>query len=47
MTPLRRIILVLALVVSAAATALANAPGGAYVQCNGPSAPVRCIPDGW
>jgi hypothetical protein len=22
-----------------------NAPGGAYIQCNGPSSPVRCTPD--
>jgi len=28
--------------------AFANAPGGAYVQCNGSySSPVRCVPDGW
>jgi hypothetical protein len=24
-----------------------NAPGGAYIQCDGPGAPVRCTPDGW
>jgi len=24
-----------------------NAPGGAYIQCDGPNAPVRCTPDGW
>jgi hypothetical protein len=24
-----------------------NAPGGAYIQCDGPNAPVRCRPDGW
>jgi hypothetical protein len=28
--------------------AFANAPGGAYIQCNGgPSSPVRCKPDSW
>jgi len=27
--------------------ASANAPGGAYVQCGGPSSPVRCTPDSW
>jgi hypothetical protein len=28
---------------------LANAPGGAYVQCDprSKSSPVRCSPDGW
>jgi hypothetical protein len=36
-----------ALAVSTGA-AFANAPGGAYIQCNGgPSSPVRCVPDGW
>jgi hypothetical protein len=24
-----------------------NAPGGAYIQCDGPNAPVRCTPDNW
>jgi hypothetical protein len=24
-----------------------NAPGGAYIQCDGPNAPVRCTPDSW
>jgi hypothetical protein len=24
-----------------------NAPGGAYIQCDGPGAPVRCTADGW
>jgi hypothetical protein len=24
-----------------------NAPGGAYIQCDGPNAPIRCTPDGW
>ena len=28
--------------------AFANAPGGAYIECNGgPSSPVRCTPDSW
>jgi hypothetical protein len=28
---------------------LANAPGGAYIQCDprSKSSPVRCTPDGW
>jgi len=31
-----------------ASTAFANAPGGAYIQCDGgPSSPVRCTPDEW
>jgi|SRR5215469_13276200 len=30
------------------AGAFANAPGGAYIQCNGSaSSPVRCAPDSW
>jgi hypothetical protein len=47
--------IIMALVLLATATTLAtatgafaNAPGGAYVQCNGgPSSPVRCTPDNW
>jgi hypothetical protein len=36
-----------ALAVSTGA-AFANAPGGAYIQCDGGrSSPVRCTPDGW
>jgi hypothetical protein len=28
--------------------AFANAPGGAYIQCDGSqSSPVRCTPDNW
>jgi hypothetical protein len=28
--------------------AFANAPGGAYIQCDGgASSPVRCTPDSW
>ena len=30
------------------ASAFANAPGGAYIQCDGgPSSPVRCTPNSW
>jgi hypothetical protein len=45
----KKIILVLALLASAATTALANPPGGGYVQCDprNPSSPVRCTTDGW
>ncbi|MGC2123261.1 MAG: hypothetical protein WA652_10440 [Xanthobacteraceae bacterium] len=44
-----KIILALALLAGATATAFANAPGGAYIQCdpNNKSSPVRCTPDGW
>ena len=29
-------------------SAFANAPGGAYIQCDdGPSSRVRCTPDSW
>jgi hypothetical protein len=32
----------------ATSSAFANAPGGAYIQCDGSkSSPVRCTPDGW
>jgi hypothetical protein len=24
-----------------------NAPGGGYIQCDGPNAPARCAPDNW
>jgi hypothetical protein len=46
---IKKIILVLALLASAATAALAEAPGGAYIQCDphSPSSPVRCTPDGW
>jgi hypothetical protein len=49
---LKKIMIALTLLVIAttAATtgAFANAPGGAYVQCNGSySSPVRCTPDSW
>jgi hypothetical protein len=45
----RKFILVLALLASATTPTLANAPGGAYIQCDprNPSSPVRCAPDGW
>jgi hypothetical protein len=34
---------------SGARVIFANAPGGAYIQCDprNPSSPVRCTPDGW
>jgi hypothetical protein len=32
----------------ATSAAFANAPGGAYIQCDGSkSSPVRCVPDEW
>jgi hypothetical protein len=39
----------LAVATTAATTgAFANAPGGAYIQCNSSySSPVRCTPDSW
>jgi hypothetical protein len=44
----KKIILALALLASATTATLANAPGGAYIQCDGGrSSPVRCTPDGW
>jgi hypothetical protein len=47
----RKIIMGLLLLATATAMAttgaFANAPGGAYIQCDGPNAPVRCTPDGW
>lgn len=50
----KRMILALALLASAASAALttaasANPPGGAYIQCDprNPNSPVRCTPDGW
>jgi hypothetical protein len=48
MTPMK-IILILALIAGAATAASANAPGGAYIQCDAhnPSSPVRCTADGW
>jgi hypothetical protein len=45
----RKIILALALLASAITATLANAPGGAYIQCDprNPRLPIRCTPDGW
>jgi hypothetical protein len=44
----KKIILALALLASATTATLANAPGGAYIQCDGSrSSPVRCTPDSW
>jgi hypothetical protein len=48
-----KIALCAALVLSTAfalttSAAFANAPGGAYIQCDGSnSSPVRCVPDEW
>jgi hypothetical protein len=49
----KNMILALALLATAAMatakTTWANAPGGAYVQCDpsNPQSPVRCTADGW
>jgi hypothetical protein len=50
----KKIVLSAAIVVSIAlgltttTAAFANAPGGAYIQCDGSkSSPVRCTPDSW
>jgi len=45
----KKIILALALLAGATTITLANAPGGAYIQCDprNPQSPVRCTPDGW
>ena len=44
----KKIILALVLLASATTATLANAPGGAYIQCDGSrSSPVRCTPDSW
>jgi hypothetical protein len=47
----RKMIMVLALLATATTLAttgaFADAPGGAYIQCGGPSSPVRCTPDSW
>ena len=49
----RKIMLSVAIILSTAfalttSAAFANAPGGAYIQCDGSkSSPVRCVPDGW
>ena len=48
----KKIIMGLALLATAMTLAttgaFANAPGGAYIQCDGgPSSPVKCTPDSW
>jgi hypothetical protein len=49
----RKIVLSAAIILSTAfalgtSAAFANAPGGAYIQCDGGnSSPVRCVPDEW
>ena len=49
----RKIMLSAAIILSAAfalgtSAAFANAPGGAYVQCDAsPSSPIRCMQDSW
>jgi hypothetical protein len=42
-------LVLLAMATTVATTgAFANAPGGAYIQCDGgSSSPVRCTPDSW
>ena len=42
-------LVLLAIATTVATTrAFANAPGGAYIQCDGsPSSPVRCTSDSW
>jgi hypothetical protein len=53
MFTLRKVVLCAAIILSTAfalatSAAFANAPGGAYIQCDGSkSSPVRCVPDGW
>jgi hypothetical protein len=49
---IKKVIIGLTLLAIATTTAttgaFANAPGGAYIQCNGSySSPVRCTPDSW
>ena len=49
----RKLVLSAAILLSTAfalatSAAFANAPGGAYIQCEGSqSSLVRCVPDGW
>jgi hypothetical protein len=53
MSTIGKIVATAAIILSSALTitvtaAFANAPGGAYIQCDGSnSSPVRCTPDGW
>jgi hypothetical protein len=47
---MKMFMLALAVIAGAATVtaASANAPGGAYIQCDGSgSSPIRCTPDGW
>jgi hypothetical protein len=42
------ILVTIALGLTTIPAAFANAPGGAYIQCdNGKSSPVKCTPDSW
>jgi hypothetical protein len=42
------IVVSIALGLTTTSAAFANAPGGAYIQCDGgKSSPVRCTPDSW
>ncbi len=42
------IVVSIALGLTTTTAAFANAPGGAYIQCDGgKSSPVRCTPDSW
>jgi hypothetical protein len=45
----KKMILALALLAAATTVTLANAPGGAYIQCDpqNPRSPISCTPDGW
>jgi len=45
----RKIIMALTLLASVITAAFANAPGGAYIQCDphNKASPIRCKPDGW
>jgi hypothetical protein len=53
MFTIRKIVLSATIILSATSAlatsaAFANAPGGAYIQCDGSkSSPVRCTPDSW
>ena len=53
MPTIGKIVVSAAIILSTALTitvtaAFANAPGGAYIQCDGGnSSPVRCAPDSW
>jgi hypothetical protein len=54
MATIRKLVFSAAIVASTAfslapTAALANPPGGAYIQCDprNPNSPVRCEPDGW